>query len=76
MGKEIILMNRETLLEKLRISYKEKDIGTLKRALTLWHYFLLEEDKVKIQQAIYKLEESGITEHSKFLIDKAKKELT
>ena len=76
MGREINLMNRETLLIKLRQQYKEKNVNELKRALTLWHYFLLDEDKIKIQKAIQHLEYTQLTENEVILINKAKKELT
>lgn len=73
---EMTLMNRFTLLDKMREHYKNRDIGALKRGLSLGAFFLLDEDKIKIQKAIQKLELEGITEHSKMLIDKAKKELS
>lgn len=67
---EIVLMNRDTLLEKMREHYKNKDVKSLKRGLSLGAFFLLDEDKTKIQLAIQKLESEGLTDNERELIKK------
>lgn len=67
---EIVLMNRNTLLEKMREHYKNKDIKSLKRGLSLGAFFLLDEDKTKIQLAIQKLESENLTDNERDLIKK------
>ena len=69
---ELILMNRATMLEKLREHYKNGDINAMKRGLSLGAFFLLDEDKVKIQKAIQHLESTGLTSNEINLFNKAK----
>jgi len=49
-------MTREGMLEKMREDYRTKNVSSLKRHFSMGQWILTEDDKVKIQKAIDKLD--------------------
>lgn len=53
-------MRREELLEKMREDYRKRDLESLRRHFTMGSWLLTQEDKDKIQGAIYSLEKENL----------------
>lgn len=49
-------MDRLTVLERMRESWRNGDVKSLKRQLAIGSWWLTDEDKLKIERAIHDLE--------------------